>query len=197
MWQYTFPGLPRTDREGKPVFYSVREEVPAGYDVRYEGGEIHNTLQGSLTISKKVEGGENREFRFAVTLEGSSLTGQYGGLAFSGGAAQFTLRGGESVTASGLPAGTAYTVTELDANQYGFRTQSVHANGVIPQGGTASAQFVNRWASPAVPQTGGPDEALPWAALCLLSAAGLAAALRWRAGWKRAGRHFRQKQPRP
>ena len=197
VWQYTFSGLPRTDGEGKPVFYSVREEVPAGYDVRYEGGEIHNTLQGSLTISKKVEGGENREFRFAVTLEGSSLTGQYGGLAFSGGTAQFTLRGGESVTASGLPAGTAYTVTELDANQYGFRTQSVHADGVIPQGGTASAQFVNRWASPAVPQTGGPDEALPWAALCLLSAAGLAAALRWRAGWKRAGRHFRQKQPRP
>lgn len=88
----------------------------------------------SLTVRKKVtEGGEklpedstlkDAATRFRVILHnnmlsslGSSpISGTYGDITFSNGVAIFSLKDGESRTASGLPAGTTYTVEELDAS---------------------------------------------------------------------------------
>ena len=76
---------------------------------------------GGLTVSKTVSGAgadNEDEFAFTVTLGDISITGTYGDLAFTDGVAHFTLKGGESVTASELPAGTGYTVTENDSKGY-------------------------------------------------------------------------------
>ncbi len=76
---------------------------------------------GNLQVSKTVEGSgaeSGKSFRFTVTLDDSSVNGIYGGMEFSYGTAEFTLKDGESAAAYGLPEGTAYTVTETGADSY-------------------------------------------------------------------------------
>ena len=74
---------------------------------------------GSLSVSKTVSGSgadSTKDFTFTVDAEigGEALTGTYGDMAFNNGSAVFTLKAGENKTASNLPAGTEYTVTESD-----------------------------------------------------------------------------------
>ena len=79
-----------------------------------------DTDTGDLTISKVVAGnaGEtNKDFHFAVKLSDISVNATYGDITFVGGVATFTLKHGESKTATGLAAGISYEVTELEANQ--------------------------------------------------------------------------------
>ncbi len=81
---------------------------------------------GSLTVKKIVDGNAgntSQEFNFTVTLtNGSSITGQYGGMYFDKGVATFTLKNGQSATAIGLPTGTTYTVTEESYTSEGYVT---------------------------------------------------------------------------
>lgn len=115
---------------------------------------------GSLTISKTVTGGGDRskDFTFTVTLKGSTgaeLTGTFSydgskkGTISSGGT--ITLRDGQSVTITGLPAGTAYTVTEAKAD--GYTTTSSGETGTIPNGSNADAAF-NNYIEPEKPAPG-------------------------------------------
>jgi hypothetical protein len=77
---------------------------------------------GSLTVSKKVteagkalKSGDSREdesYDLTVRLENSTLTGKYGSMTFENGTAHISLKDGEKVSASGLPEGTKFTVTE-------------------------------------------------------------------------------------
>ncbi len=100
---------------------------------------------GGLSVSKTVTGsaGElEREFNFTVTLD-TAISGTYGGMTFTNGVARFTLSSGESVTATGLPVGTGYTVVEAEANEDGYTTTSTGATGTIAENVTASAVFVN------------------------------------------------------
>ena len=60
-----------------------------------------------------------KEFHFTVTLGDKTLSGTYGDMEFTGGVATFTLKHGESATATGLPAGITYTVTEDDYSKDG------------------------------------------------------------------------------
>ena len=132
-----------------------------GYQVHYDGYTIHNIKYGALTLSKKLEGGDTeaeREFTFVVTLtgvDGSRLSGEYKVISpdtteetvtFTNGTAEFTLKGGESVIIQEIPAGTAYTVTETEANQDGYTTTVPNnANGTIPVGETGVVVvFINR-----------------------------------------------------
>ena len=62
---------------------------------------------------------------------------------FENGAAAFTLKHGESKTASDLPAGMSYKVIETEANQNRYVTISEGETGTISKDATAAAAFTN------------------------------------------------------
>ena len=99
---------------------------------------------GDLTVTKTVSGSrgdQNKEFTFTVTLDRTDITGKYGDMTFTGGVATFTLKHGQSKTASELPAGVAYTVEESDNS--GYTVTKTNATGTIQKGVTATAAFEN------------------------------------------------------
>lgn len=168
-WFYTYSDLPKYDENGVLYRYKVAETVPQDYDsaaasgeaVAVEGGDENvytydftNVKKGALTVEKIVQGncGEtDRDFTFTVMLTGESITGvkaeeindKYGDMTFENGKATFTLKHGESITASGLPAGLTYTVEETDANADGYTTSNSGNTGTIPSGDTNKVYFTN------------------------------------------------------
>ncbi len=161
-------------------------------------------LTGSLTVTKTVEGtgaDSDREWHFRVELGDRSISGAYGDMTFTEGMAEFTLRHGESVTAQGLPEGTGYIVTELEAGQDGYTTLAPGASGVISAGAGALAEFVNRKDAPEPPRdvqpdTGDPSRLGMWTALLAASALGLTAVAILKRGRRRllssGGRHLKK-----
>lgn len=112
---------------------------------------------GSLIVSKTVTGtagDKNEAFTFTVTLSDTSINGTYGNMDFTDGTATFTLKHGESVTSAGLPAGTAYTVTEAKAE--GYIVTSTDATGTIAADAEAMVRFTNTKNAPAEPEK--PDD---------------------------------------
>ena len=103
---------------------------------------------GILEVSKKVQSSNSedleRTFAFTVTLSDSTVGGTegkaFGDMTFTKGVAKFTLRDGETATATGLPLGVTYTVTEEAVEA--FTTESTGANGKITNEG-ARAVFTN------------------------------------------------------
>lgn len=168
-WIYTYSDLPKYDENGVLYRYKVAETVPQDYDsaaasgeaVAVEGGDENvytydftNVKKGALTVEKIVQGnrGEtDREFTFTVTLTGKSQTsieantinGKFGDMTFENGVATFMLKHGESITASGLPAGLTYSVEETNANADGYTTSNSGNTGTIPSGDTAKVYFTN------------------------------------------------------
>lgn len=168
-WTYTYSDLPKYDENGVLYRYKVAETVPQDYDSAATSGEavavedgdenvytydFTNVKKGALTVEKIVQGnrGEtDRAFEFTVTLTGESTTGvkaeeindKYGDMTFENGKATFTLKHGESITASGLPAGLTYSVEETDANADGYTTSNSGNTGTIPSGDTAKVYFTN------------------------------------------------------
>ncbi len=117
------------------AFVNVREKDDE------PGGQV-----GSLTVSKVVAGNAGdtkKDFSFTVKLGDSTVSGRYGDMTFANGTATFTLKHNEKKTATGLPAGTSYEVTEGEANQDGYTTTATGANGSIVKDQTATAAFTN------------------------------------------------------
>ena len=112
------------------VFVNTREDDP------FAGLRVLKTVSGT-------DGETDRAFHFTVTLADDSVNGTYGDMEFVNGAAQFTLRDGEVRTATGLPAGIGYTVTEEEANQVGYTTTVTGNTGTLEAGVTAQAAFDN------------------------------------------------------
>ena len=125
-----------TLKDGESITYTVVETDNEGYEVTSTGatGTIkkdepataaftNHKDAGSLTVNKTVVPamGEqidtSKEFEFTVTLN-PALTGTYGGMTFENGVATFTLKHGESLTATGIPFGTRYVVTETADREY-------------------------------------------------------------------------------
>lgn len=151
----TIPGLP----DG--VEYTVSEEPVNKYAVIATGavGTIeYNQTQnahfinryspGSLTVTKNVTGrgaDTGKAWNFIVTLSDNTINGNKGGMEFENGMARFTLKNGESVTATDMPTVT-YTVEEAEADTGGYATTSTGATGSITSGHTAAtAAFINRF----------------------------------------------------
>ena len=102
---------------------------------------------GSLTVTKTLAGNApdvNKDFSFTVTLSDTSITGTYGGMTFSAGVATFVLKGSESKTATGLPSGLGYTVTEASYTSESYETTHTGATGNIIEDATQTAAFTNR-----------------------------------------------------
>lgn len=168
-WTASFTGLPDPASLTGGAEISVEEQTPDGFTVSYSEPDIDTQARtiritvtntpvrapGNLTVSKTVTGSagdSGKSFHFTVTLSDPSINGTYGGMTFTNGVAAFALRHGESLTASGLPAGVGYTVTEEEANRDGYATTSTGASGTIPEGGTATAAFRNNLDKPEEPE---------------------------------------------
>ena len=105
----------------------------------------------SLTVTKTVESTttDTTSFTFTVTLNpwnGMRLTGTFGDMDFKDGVATFALKSGESKTATGLPSGITYTVTEAEIANY-VQTEATGVSGTIdadgPLGADRVAAFTN------------------------------------------------------
>lgn len=127
---------------------------------------------GGVTVRKEVtgKGGDTQTgFAFKVTLSDSSLSGTYGEMVFINGIATFTLKHGESKTATGLPAGVRYSVIKQTANQDGYATTAMGESGTIAENTTKTAVFVNARDAADVPQTGDDSHIEWWLALMSVS----------------------------
>lgn len=167
---------------------------------------------GSLTVRMTVAGQDadpELTFAFTVTLYEdetmetvfTDLTGTYGDMVFTDGVATFELKHGQSVTATDLPAGLTYKVTEAENEDY--TVTSFDAKDTILENETREVSFVNTWVDDTVEEeeptvtepsvetlpteTEPPVEDIPepandqqpglWPALVVLAAAGLAAVI--------------------
>ena len=141
------------DVEGYTVTTTYSVEDGKATVVAEETAEVDVTntytrKTGDLTVTKTVEPEEgtvidpDQEFEFTVRLSDGSINGIYGDMNFVNGVATVVLKHGESATATGLPEGIMYTVTETPVTGYELK-DSTGASGSIVDGTVAEAQFVN------------------------------------------------------
>ena len=124
---------------------TITENETTAFFVNAKDDERPDPDKGNLQVTKYVTGSRgdySRDFPFEVELSDKTISGIYGDMTFQDGVSNFTLRDNESKTATGLPTGISYTVTETDA--YGHSVSYSGRTGTIPHGGTASAIITNR-----------------------------------------------------
>ena len=112
----------------------------------------HGSLStGSLTVRKETTGellpsDYDTAFTFELTLDDDTITtidDQWCGVPFKNGKASFTLKSGESITLSNLPAGIGYTITEAAQDNWTLMNINDAETGVVPQNDTAEVVFTN------------------------------------------------------
>ena len=135
---------------------------------------------GNLSVQKTVSGNAadtNKAFTFTVTLSDNTLNGTYGEMEFKNGVATFTLKHNESKSATGLPVGISYMVTESDNE--GYTVEAQNASGSIIENETISASFTNTKDSEQLnnilppsfesPDSGDNSSTLLWLSILILS----------------------------
>ena len=135
------------------------------------------TEHGDLAVSKTVTGSggdKAQEFSFMVILGDKSINGVYGDMTFHNGVANFTLKHGESKTATDLSVGD-YSVVELSATQDGYAVTSMNEKGTIQANDCVQVLFVNAREEIDVPQTGDDSRLELLIALTIASMLGIAA----------------------
>ena len=111
---------------------------------------------GSLTVCKETLGellpsDYDTAFTFELTLDDDTITtidDKWCGVPFKNGKASFTLKSGESITLSNLPAGIGYTITETAQDGWTLLNLNPAETGVVPQNNTAKVVFTNLKNSP-------------------------------------------------
>ena len=111
---------------------------------------------GSLTVCKETVGellpsDYDTAFTFELTLDDDAITtidDKWCGVPFKNGKASFTLKSGESITLSNLPAGIGYTITETAQDGWTLLNLNPAETGVVPQNDTAKVVFTNLKNSP-------------------------------------------------
>lgn len=139
-------GTDTTEKDNGTTFSKLRVDPGTVGNLTFIANWEVKTDFGSLTVSKIVEGnaGEtDKDFTFTVTLSDTSISGTIGDMMFTDGEATFTLKHGESKTATGLQAGITYTVTEDDYSDDGYVTTKTGDKGTITKDGTSTAVFTN------------------------------------------------------
>ena len=145
-----------TKQDGTGNIFTAATDVTENMTVY---AQWKSNAKGDLKVSNTVSGSAGdttKPFTFTVTVD-SSINGTYGEMTFTAGSATFTLRHGESLTAVGLPADTAYTVAESDNE--GYTVTANGAAGTISKDGTAVAAFTNNREAPSTqpPTTSAPE----------------------------------------
>ena len=111
---------------------------------------------GSLTVCKETVGellpsDYGTVFTFELTLDDDAITtidDKWCGVPFKNGKTSFTLKSGESITLSNLPAGMGYTITETAQDGWTLLNLNPAETGVVPQNDTAKVVFTNLKNSP-------------------------------------------------
>ena len=111
---------------------------------------------GSLTVCKETVGellpsDYDTAFTFELTLDDDTITtidDKWCGVPFKNGKTSFTLKSGESITLSNLPAGIGYTITETAQDGWTLLNLNPAETGVVPQNDTAKVVFTNLKNSP-------------------------------------------------
>lgn len=160
-WKHTFEGLAKYSKSGSEVSYTVAEVPVEGYSSKVSGDAergftVTNTVKtGELDVSKTVVAREglavdaDKIFKFVVEATdamGRKVSGTYGDATFEDGEATLKLKDGQTARITGLPAGTAYTVTERAAAGYKAAVNGVEgskAEGSIAADQVSSAAFTN------------------------------------------------------
>ena len=160
-WEGVFSNLPQRDAFGAAIDYTVAEDAVEGYSSKVSGDAergftVTNTVKtGELDVSKTVVAREglavdaDKIFKFVVEATdamGRKVSGTYGDATFEDGKATLKLKDGQTARITGLPAGTAYTVTERAAEGYTTAVNGAEgsrAEGSISADQVASAAFTN------------------------------------------------------
>ena len=152
-WKGSFEGLPKYSESGSEVRYTVAEVPVEGYSSKVSGDAergftVTNAVKtGELDVSKTVVAREglavdaDKTFKFAVEATdaaGRKVSGTYGDATFEDGKATLKLKDGQTARITGLPAGTAYTVTERAAA--GYKAAVNGAEGSKAEGSIAADQ---------------------------------------------------------
>ena len=156
-----------------------------GFGVKKDGGKIVIWMVeriSGIRVSKSVIGDDDHDaFGFTVTLSDQTVNGTYGNMQFVNGVAEFSLCGGESKTAVGLPVGVTYRVTEneadSDSNGNRYVTTSTNTEGTIEDSVIAEILFVNRKQN--APQTGDNGAWGIWLGLLSCAWTGMIATIRF------------------
>lgn len=160
-WKGAFSNLPQRDASGSAIAYTVAEDPVEGYSSKVTGDAergftVTNTVKtGELDVSKTVAAREglavdaDKTFEFAVEATdaaGRKVSGAYGDATFEDGKATLKLKDGQTARITGLPAGTAYTVTERATAGYKAAVnggEGSKAEGSIAADQVSSAAFTN------------------------------------------------------
>lgn len=145
-WKHTFTSFP------KNVLYNITENPMTNYQIHITNQNdtwtITNTYvtYGDLSISNFVignRGDKDKAFHFTITLDDTTINGEYVDMIFTDGVAEINLKHGESATAIGLPTNIKYTVTETEANADGYVTSALNDTGTIPKNSKVDVTFTN------------------------------------------------------
>ena len=160
-WKGSFKDLAKYSKSGSEVAYTVAEDAVEGYSSKVAGDAgrgftVTNTVKtGELDVSKTVVAREglavdaDKIFKFVVEATdamGRKVSGTYGDATFEDGEATLKLKDGQTARIMGLPAGTAYTVTERAADGYKAAVNGAEgsrADGSISADQVAAAAFTN------------------------------------------------------
>lgn len=160
-WKGSFKDLAKYSKSGSEVAYTVPEDAVEGYSSKVTGDAgrgftVTNTVKtGELDVSKTVVAREglavdaDKIFKFVVEATdamGRKVSGTYGDATFEDGEATLELKDGQTARITGLPAGTAYTVTERAADGYKAAVNGAEgsrADGSISADQVAAAAFTN------------------------------------------------------
>lgn len=160
-WKGSFKDLAKYSKSGSEVAYTVAEDAVEGYSSKVTGDAgrgftVTNTVKtGELDVSKTVVAREglavdaDKIIKFVVEATdamGRKVSGTYGDATFEDGEATLKLKDGQTARITGLPAGTAYTVTERDADGYKAAVNGAEgsrADGSISADQVAAAAFTN------------------------------------------------------
>ena len=160
-WKGSFKDLAKYSKSGSEVAYTVAEDAVEGYSSKVTGDAgrgftVTNTVKtGELDVSKTVVAREglavdaDKIFKFVVEATdamGRKVSGTYGDATFEDGEATLKLKDGLTARITGLPAGTAYTVTERAADGYKAAVNGAEgsrADGSISADQVAAAAFTN------------------------------------------------------
>ncbi len=160
--KFTLKGGETKSATGLPVGceYKVEEDTAAGFVTTKTGvtGKIsaikataaftNTKAEGGLIVSKSVVSAvtadkQKKDFGFEVVLTDKSINGTYGEMTFENGVAKFTLKGGETKFATGLPDAIGYVVSESSEPASDFIIISDGATGNIVHNETNTAEFTN------------------------------------------------------